>query len=150
MTRSLAEIENYLHAKIPLTRAMAVRVESFDSAQLILTAPLEPNHNHLGTAFGGSLSALATLAGYCLIWLALDDASAHVLIRDSTIRFRKPVLGPLRATCRLPSPEILAPFKSEFATHGKARISLAVSIVEDHEPAVDFLGTFVAISTRKI
>ena len=30
---------------------------------VVLTAPLEINHNHLGTAFGGSLAALATLAG---------------------------------------------------------------------------------------
>src|SRR5690606_33240492 len=58
------ETEAFLHAKIPLARAMGVRVERCDSEGLVLTAPLEPNHNHLGTAFGGSLAALATLAGY--------------------------------------------------------------------------------------
>src|SRR5882757_2142143 len=87
----LREIEDYFHTKIPLTRAMGVKVESWDGSALVLTAPLTLNHNHLGTAFGGSLSTLATLAGYGLLWLLLDDPKVHVVIRDSAIRFRKPV-----------------------------------------------------------
>src|SRR5687768_7425366 len=98
----LLETEHFLHEQIPLTQSMGVRVESFDGARLILTAPLEPNHNHLGTAFGGSLSALATLAGYALLWLQLGDRQAHIVIRESTIRYRRPVRGTLRAICLRP------------------------------------------------
>jgi len=72
----LQETERFLHEQIPLTRAMGVRVRSWDGEKLWLSAPLEPNHNHLGTAFGGSLSALATLAGYSLLWLLLGDREA--------------------------------------------------------------------------
>ncbi len=60
---NLQGIESYLHREIPITAAMGIRVESYNEKELVLTAPLEPNHNHLGTAFGGSLSAIATLAG---------------------------------------------------------------------------------------
>ena len=48
------EIEQFFYTKIPLTAAMGVRVESYDGETLVLTAPVDANHNHLGTAFGGS------------------------------------------------------------------------------------------------
>ena len=66
---------------------MKVRVASWDEERLVLTAPLAPNHNHLNTAFGGSLSAMATLAGYAMIWLELGQGDGHVVIRDSAMRF---------------------------------------------------------------
>jgi len=43
---------------MPITRAMGVRVEDYGGRRLVLSAPLEANFNHLGTAFGGSLNAL--------------------------------------------------------------------------------------------
>ena len=80
-----SEIEQFLHAKIPLTAAMGVRVESYDAQQLILTAPLDANHNHLGTAFGGSLAALLILSGYGLLWLELGDAESHIVVRKTSL-----------------------------------------------------------------
>lgn len=79
------EVEAFLHTKIPITQAMGVRVEVFDENHLVLTAPLDLNHNHLGTAFGGSLAAVATLAGYAFLWLALEDRDAHVVIAESSL-----------------------------------------------------------------
>ena len=81
----LRETEAFLHDQIPLTQAMGVRLESYDASGLILTAPLAPNHNHLGTAFGGSLATLAILAGYTLLWLELGDRSSHIVIQESQI-----------------------------------------------------------------
>lgn len=39
-SEQLRETEAYFHEKIPLTRAMGVRVESYDGRKLVLTAPL--------------------------------------------------------------------------------------------------------------
>jgi thioesterase domain-containing protein len=141
----LSETERFLHEKIPITRAMGVRVESFDDGQFVLAAPIGKNHNHLHTAFGGSLSAMATLAGYGFLWLELRDPEAHVVIKESAIRFRRPVLGDIRAICRKPEDSVLSAFKSDFARKGKARIVLNVEIVEDEIAAVEFEGTFVAV-----
>jgi len=144
----LSETEKFLHEKIPLTRAMGVRVESFADGQFVLVAPIEKNHNHLHTAFGGSLSALATLAGYGFLWLELRDPKVHVVIKESAIRFRRPVHGDIRAICRQPDDAVLSSFKSDFARKGKARIALNVEIVEDEIAAVEFQGTFVAVRSR--
>ena len=52
------------HGHIPLAAAMQVSIARIDANALELTAPLDPNANHMGTAFGGALQALATLAGW--------------------------------------------------------------------------------------
>ena len=140
-----AEIEAFLYEKIPLAQAMGVRVESCDPEAFVLTAPLEPNHNHLGTAFGGSLAALATLTGYTCLWHALDDRDAHVVIRRSELDYRHPVTGTLRAVCRRPGDQKLAAFRSTFAKAGKARITLEVTIEEEGRVCLHFRGDFVAI-----
>lgn len=140
------EVEAFLHTKIPITQAMGVRVEVFDENHLVLTAPLDLNHNHLGTAFGGSLAAVATLAGYAFLWLALEDRDAHVVIAESSLVYRRPVRGEIRAVCRRPDEGALAIFKTSYAQKGKARLTLAVQIEGAGEVAVEFTGVFVARS----
>jgi thioesterase domain-containing protein len=141
----LRDTERFLHEQIPITLAMGVRLESYDGTQLVLTAPLGPNHNHLGTAFGGSLSALATLTGYAMLWLQLGDHKAHIVIRESTIRYKHPVRGTLRAVCLRPDEAALATFRQKFASTGKAHVRLQVSLNHGDQTCVEFDGDFVAL-----
>ena len=138
-------LEELFYAKIPVTRALGVRVAEYDGRRLVLTAPLDANVNHLGTAFGGSLNALAVLSGYGLLWLELGDYECHIVIRDSSISYERPVRGEIRAVCGLPGAEELAEFKRTFRQRGKARITLAATIEEQGVTAVRFRGTFVAL-----
>ncbi len=141
----LQETEAFLHGQIPITRAMGVRVEAADAEKLVLTAPLTLNHNHLGTAFGGSLAAVATLAGYAFLWLELGDRAAHVVIAESSLSYRRPVTGDIRAVCRRPEEGALAAFKAAYAQKGRGKIELAVTVeTVDGEVAVAFRGVFVA------
>ncbi|MEO5913749.1 MAG: YiiD C-terminal domain-containing protein [Luteolibacter sp.] len=139
------ETTKFLHEQIPITKAMGVEVESIAGGSLVLTAPLAANHNHLGTAFGGSLGAIATLAGYGLLWLQLGDRSAHIVIKSSSLRYLHPVRGGIRAVCKAPDGELLAEFKAAFAKKDKARIRLVVTIEEDDRVCVEFEGEYVAM-----
>ncbi len=141
----LKETERSFHDQIPLTRAMGVKVAAYDSNGLVLTAPLEANHNHLGTTFGGSLSAIATLGGYGLLWLTLGDRSAHIVVRSSRIRYRHPVKKSIHAIARPPSPDALDAFIRKFQATGKAGIRLQVEVVESDRVCVEFDGLFVAL-----
>lgn len=141
----LRDTERFLHEQIPLTQAMGVRLESYDGEQLAMTAPLEPNHNHLGTAFGGSLSALTTLAGYAMLWLLLGDRQAHIVVRESRIRYKHPVRGTLRAVCERPTQSLLDEFRATFTATGKAHISLNARIEHEGRICVLFEGDFVAL-----
>jgi thioesterase domain-containing protein len=141
----LRDTERFLHEQIPLTHAMGVKLESYDGTQLVVTAPLEPNHNHLGTAFGGSLSALTTLTGYAMLWLQLGDRHAHIVISESTIRYKRPVHGTLRAVCVRPDDAALEAFKTTFQNTGKAHLKLQVQVIHADQVCVMFEGDFVAL-----
>ena len=140
-----SELESYLRDKIPLARAMGVRVEASEAGELVLTAPLEPNHNHLGTAFGGSLSAVATLAAYAMLWVELGDRTGHIVVHRSEIVYHRAVRGEIRAICRRPPDAELAEFRRQFAATGKARIRLGATIEHDGRVCVEFGGDFVAL-----
>ena len=71
MHASATALEHELLAEIPLARAMALRVAAYDGDSLALAAPLAPNVNDKGCAFGGSLASLMTLAGWGVIRLAV-------------------------------------------------------------------------------
>src|SRR5580698_8031787 len=127
-------LELFLHEMIPLAKAMGVGVEVSDDRALVLTAPKEQNKNSLNTAFGGSLVALATLAGYGVVW---------ELMKESRAAYRRPVIGDLRAICERPAQAAIAEFKEALARYGKAKLKLRASIVEDGNVAVDVQAAFV-------
>jgi thioesterase domain-containing protein len=139
------QIQELFYSQMPITRAMGVAVESYDGTRLILTAPLAANSNHLGTAFGGSLNALAVLSGYGVLWMELPDTECHLVIRESAISYERPVRGELRAVCVRPEAEALAAFKERFQQKGRARIALDATIEEGGAVAARFRGTFVAM-----
>lgn len=141
----LRETETFLHRQIPLTRAMGVTVDRFDETALVLSAPLGPNHNHLGTAFGGSLATLATLAGYTLVWLELAEPGSHIVIQESRIHYKAPVRGDFQAVAPRLDPEVLGEFRRTLDKTGKARLTLTIALVQDGQPCAGFTGTFVAL-----
>jgi thioesterase domain-containing protein len=141
----VGQIQELLHTKIPITRAPGVKVEAFDGERLILSAPLDRNINHMGTAFGGSLNALAVMSGYGLLWLELQNPECHIVIRDSSISYHHPVRGEIRATCIRPPEEFLSEFKKTFHEKGRARIALSATIEDKGITCVSFQGIFVAL-----
>jgi thioesterase domain-containing protein len=140
----LAAAEKFLHEQIPITRAMGLRVVANDGSGFTVEAPVALNSNHLRTAFGGSINAVATLAAYGFLWMELNEAAAHVVVAESSIRFLRPVRETIRATCVRPDASSLEAFRDQFAEKQKARIHLRVNVTEAGEIAAEFEGRFVA------
>jgi thioesterase domain-containing protein len=138
------DAEQYFHQQIPITRAMGVRVVAHDENEFVVEAPVALNSNHLRTAFGGSINAVATLAAYGLLWLELREHGVHVVVAESSIRFLRPVRETIRAICRRPDRDEWTAFRAKFGEEGKARITLQVNVVEEGRPAAEFEGIFVA------
>ena|SRR5436309_68520 len=140
----LVEAEKFLHEQIPITRAMGLRVVANDESGFTVEAPVALNSNHLRTAFGGSINAVATLAAYGFLWMELNDAAAHVVVGESSIRFLRPVRETIQATCLRPAADLLGTFRTQFGEKRKARINLRVHVTEAGEIAAEFEGRFVA------
>lgn len=103
-----AELERYLHERIPLSRAMAVRVARAGAGTgVLLQAPLGPNINHRDTVFGGSAAAVATLAAWSVVRTELEAASqpGRIVIRRSTMDYEQPITGDFEAESAPPEPQ---------------------------------------------
>ncbi len=133
---------------MPLTEHLGIRIASFDAGALVLAAPLAPNRNHKGTAFAGSLNAVATLTGWATVWLLLRERGvpAHVVIQDSTVRYARPVTGDFRATCRQPSAEAVKALLETVRRRGRGRIELQVAVADAGGDAVAFRGRYVVVA----
>ncbi len=153
-----------MHSQIPLTRAMQASVRRCDEHGIVLHAPLVPNLNHKHTAFGGSLSTLATLAGWMMTEVLLEEAgiAADVVIQSGETRFVHPVEQDFSAWCPRPAAEALARFLDMLTRHGKGKLDLHASIAIDTgtgtdagiaagigtgQEALHFSGRYVALRT---
>ena len=140
------DIEHYLHAHIPLSGAMGVRVLSASRESVRLGAPLAPNINHRATVFGGSASALAILAAWTLLYVRLETEgiSARLVIQRNSMDYEKPMSDDFTAEARSPDDAVWERFIQTLRRKGRARIEV-VSLLEcRREKAGGLHGEFVA------
>jgi len=141
-------LENELLTTIPLTRAMQLRVIAFDGDSVELAAPLAPNVNDKGCAFGSSLGSLMTLAGWCLVSGRLERAGleAEVYVADSLVHYLAPLRADLEAEAWLEEGDWDS-FLAAFRERGKARCRIAACVrLPDGGEATRFSGRFVALA----
>ena len=141
-------LARYLAEHIPLSAAIDLRVEVASPARILLRAPLEPNANHRGTAFGGSIASLAILAGWSWLWVLLRERAKvpELVIRSSTIEYLLPIEGEFSAELRPPDDEAFERFRRGLDGHGKGRIELNVEVLGQGEVAARFTGQYVALA----
>ena len=125
---------------------MGIRVVANGENGFTVEAPVALNSNHLRTAFGGSINAVATLAAYGFLWIELHDPALHVVVAESSIRFLRPVREMIHAVCPRPDPDEWRAFHTKLGAAGKAGIKLRVQVIEAGQTAAEFEGTFVARS----
>ncbi|MBN8481700.1 MAG: YiiD C-terminal domain-containing protein [Xanthomonadales bacterium] len=143
-----AALERELLAEIPLARAMQLAIDAWDGESLAITAPLAPNINDKGCAFGGSLAAVMTLAGWALVRLAVDadGLAADIYVQDSTIRYHAPVWGDFRAEARLDAGDAFDGFLAALRQRGKARLGVEVVVAGAGGTATTLVARFVALA----
>ena len=143
------EFEHYLHAHIPLSRAMQVQVDKFEEASVVLSAPLAPNLNHRETLFGGSASAITILAGWSLLHTRLRRAGmvSRLEIQRNTMEYDLPVAGDFAARASLQNPAQWDAFVRMLARKSKARIAVVSVLEYEGREAGHLVGEFVALGS---
>ena len=109
--------------QIPISRFMEVSIVEINEHEIKLISPLKPNHNHLGTAFGGSLSTMMIFAAYCQLYY-LISGKGHVLIKSSQTEFIHPVEEDIQAIGLAPQHELKKNFLQTFERKGKGKIQI--------------------------
>ena len=144
-------LQERIDREIMLARPMGVIVESADDLSLVLRAPLAPNANHKGTAFGGSLYSLAVLTGWAWLtrFLATRKLDAEAVIQESSMRFLKPVHGEMRACLEIPAAADIDKFQKMLMRADRGRIRLQVKMHEGSALATVFDGLFAAAMRRQ-
>lgn len=138
-------------AAIPIARAMELSISGYDGESLTMSAPLAPNINDKGCAFGGSMASVMTLAGWSLVRLALDarGSEGEIYVKDSTIRYLAPVWQDFCATACVADGDTFEDFFKAYDRRGKGRLHVycTVPLPEGGEAAV-LDAQFVAIAKR--
>lgn len=142
-----AELERYLHERIPLSRAMGATVITANAEEVLLSAPLAPNVNHRETVFGGSASALCILAAWSLVHVRLlaTGTRSRLVIQRNTMEYLLPIQGQFSARARLESDSDWERFERSLTRKGRGRIDLTAILECGADTAGRLTGTFVAL-----
>lgn len=147
MAPTRAEVEAYLHAQIPISAAMGVRVVEASESGVRLRAPLEPNINHQSTVFGGSAAAIAILAGWTLLHVRLNRTGpeSRIVIQNTYVHYDAPIDGAIEVVTRPPDPAAWDRFTRTLERRGKARIEIRVDLEQDGARAGGLSGAYVVM-----
>jgi thioesterase domain-containing protein len=140
------DVNAYLARHVPITQAMGIRLRSFGPGGVTMTAPLKPNINDKGIAFGGTLASILALSGWAFTDLVLRAAGleADVLIAVATIEYLAPVAGRIVARCPPPPAAELEAFLGAFRLRRRARLRLVAHVEWKGKKAAVCSATYVA------
>lgn len=140
------EFEQFLHQQIPITEAMGFCVTEFTPDRVCVRARLEPNRNHKGTAFGGSISCLMIACGWSMVFANLKPLApdAHIVIQKSSIQYLRPITEDFTAVCEITDTAAREVFFTTYQKRQKARWGLQVRCYKDGELLAEYEGQYVA------
>lgn len=152
---ALEELERLIIQEMPITEHLEFSLASDEQGRLRASAPLQPNANHMGSAFGGSLSMLATVTGWAMMHRVVQDMvedvkrRVEVIIQESDIEYMRPVQENISVICEPPDDDALDRFQQMLDRWGRARLDLKCKIDAAGERAVTFIGRYVALTEEQ-
>jgi thioesterase domain-containing protein len=146
-TRELALLQELLHREIPVSAEMGITIVRASHGLVRLEAPLTPNINYNGTAFGGSIYTVAALSSWLLVSATLT-AEGHeaesVVIQDGAIEYVQPANDRFEAESAWPDDESRSRFLRALERRRVARSQLAALVTCKGAVCAGFQGRFVA------
>jgi thioesterase domain-containing protein len=141
------KLVGFIRDEIPLALNMDLQFQDCDEQHLSIAAPLVPNVNDKGCAFGGSLVSVMTITGWGLVELELRmrGLDCDVFVGESTVRYLEPVWSDFQSEARLAAGANWATFFDTLAARGRARIEVSCHVPGTGDrPAATLEARFVA------
>ncbi|MEQ4692761.1 fatty acid biosynthesis protein FabY [Providencia manganoxydans] len=143
------ELQQAWYKYIPLSEKMGVRVEQYTGQKFITTMPEAGNKNPHETIFAGSQFSLATLTGWGLIWLLMQEhqLGGDIVLVDANVRYSKPVSGRPTAVADMSH---MSGDLDRLARGSKARVKLEVMVSgANNEIGAVFSGVYMVLPVEK-
>ncbi|MGI9016012.1 MAG: YiiD C-terminal domain-containing protein [Euzebya sp.] len=118
-----------LEEGIAFVARMGLRVDVLEPGHVRLTAPLEPNINHIGTMYAGALFTLAEIPGGAIFLSTFDAATYYPIVKGMDIRFLKPATTDISVDVTISSAEVDR-IQAQATTAGKADYSWECELVD--------------------
>lgn len=143
----LKAFESECRLDIPLLNAMQLSFVHFEETTLTMEAPLAPNINNKGTAFGGSIASICLFAGWAVATLAFQSNDIHnteIVVYRNEMTFERPARGHLTVKARIRPDDFsacLASLRSGDA--GRIRLNIQVELFHDEDRCALMQGLYV-------
>ncbi|MGA3207902.1 MAG: YiiD C-terminal domain-containing protein [Syntrophales bacterium] len=124
------DIISYLEKAIKIIEKMGVRILDFKKQSIKVMLPKEPNVNHVGTVYAGSLFSLADFAGGVLFYSAFDLRKYYPLLKEVTITFKRPATTDITVVTSMTS-EYVEGIKKIADETGKADWALDLELKDE-------------------
>ena len=144
---NLKAFEAECRLDIPLLNAMQLSFNRFENLTLTMEAPLAPNINNKGTAFGGSIASICLFGGWAVATLAFTDhgiRNTEIVVYKSEMTFERPARGLLRVRAFVRPEDFDACLaKLREGTTQRIRFDVNVELFHDEERCATMRGVYV-------
>lgn len=141
------DLGQLLLSEIPISNEMGIGKFKLEKNQFSFELPLQPNINHKGTLFGGSLYSAGALSCYGLFLSGLRQQSVgtnNIVIGEGTMKYLAPVDANARVQAFWNSESEREQFFKTLAAKNKARVLMRAQILVNEKVCAEFSGHFVA------
>lgn len=151
----LETLTQTLHHEIPLSQTLGIALLDYHGHTLRVSAPLAPNINHKQTAFGGSLYAVAVLAGWSLVNLRLAafaenlPGRCEVVIYHSDMRYLNGVNDDFIARVEQSDGLRADRFIQRLMRHGKVSCTETIEVEQGGEVKGRLAAKYVVLLKKK-
>ena len=143
----LDAFEAECRADIPLLDAMQLSFTDYGDRSLWMEAPLAPNINNKGTAFGGSIASICLFGGWAVATLGFVDEDIHnteIVVYTSRMTFERPARGLLRVRAFVEPGDFAACLAQlREGTKQRIRFDVNVELFHDEERCATMRGVYV-------
>lgn len=130
MTMPLELVRQLTEEQIAFVRRSGLKAEVLEPGCVRLRMPLEGNQNHIGSMYAGALFTLAEIPGGALFLTSFDTARFYPIIKDMSLRFRRPATGDIWVEASLTEDEIQH-LQKQATEEGKAEYVLELQLIDD-------------------
>ena len=116
-----------LEGIIKIVEKMGIRVVEMQDRHVKLLMPLEPNINHIGTIYAGSLFSIGEFIGGVLFLASFDHTRFYPIVKSINIQFRRPAATDVMVESTLSEAEVDA-IQREAEAKGKADWKMALEV----------------------